>query len=368
MRGSGGFQRGSGGFQRGSGGIMRGSGGIMRGSGAPIVSPDGQMIFFTENPVEFITGTFFIIQGMAGLPPLPPGRTLVGQGYNLVVSPEAILPVGSASIQYLSNDVLVAGASEEDLALYFWDGHAWRELETVLNTYFNLASAPSQGEGVYALMASVKIPLYGPGWNNFAYPMQETRLVTEALASISGYYTTVYGYEAEDEVDPWEVHDVTAPDYVQDLAVLKYGHGYWINVSDAITLYLKSGVEAARRASGSDLPFPPATYYGAVQSSAAFTPTAGMTVTAWMDDHLCGQGAVTETETYGIVYVVDVLAADLGDAAGCGAPGREVSFQVGAQAMVPTAVWSNSQLWELALSPKEYPAPGERVYLPLIMR
>ncbi len=92
--------------------------------GAPVVSPDGQMIFFTNDPVDFAPGTFFAIQGMAGVPALPPGRTLVGQGYRLVASPGATLPPGSVSIQYLSNDVLTAGAREEDLTLYFYNGSA----------------------------------------------------------------------------------------------------------------------------------------------------------------------------------------------------------------------------------------------------
>ena len=74
-------------------------------------------IQYGENPVDFITGAFFTVQSMAGLPLLPPGRTVIGQGYNLVASPGATLPItSSVSIQYLSHDVEVAGAEEKLLA------------------------------------------------------------------------------------------------------------------------------------------------------------------------------------------------------------------------------------------------------------
>jgi hypothetical protein len=85
-----------------------------------------------------------------------------------------------------------------------------------------------------------------------------------------------------------------------------------------------------------------------------------MTVTAWVDGNLCGQGVLTDVAGYGVAYVVDAPAdAEL---AGCGAPGREVSFRVGTEAMVPTAAWDNSQVRELPLG------PPWRVYLPLVER
>ncbi|MEE8391306.1 MAG: proprotein convertase P-domain-containing protein, partial [Anaerolineae bacterium] len=347
FRGSGGAFRGSGGAFRGSGGAFRGSGGAFRGSGAPIISPDGQMIFFTENPIDFDVGTFFTIQGMAGLPSLPPGRTLVGQGYNLIASPGITLPTGSVSIQYLSNDVLVAGANEADLTLYFWDGSDWTALDTALDTYFNLASALSQDEGVYALMASVKIPLYGPGWNLFAYSVHTTWPVTESLLSIQGYYTTVYGYEPADTSDPWRIYDTSVPTYVNNLEVLEFGKGYWINVSQGITLHLASGVST--RAANNTFPLPPATFYGVVLAGSGFTPTLGMELSAWISGTLCGQ-AQTQKVGGQVVYAINVQA-DWANAPGCGALGREVRFEVDLQPMRPTAWWDNGQSNELDLLP-----------------
>jgi hypothetical protein len=321
------------------------------------------MIFFTENPIDFITGTFFTIQGMAGLPPLPLGRTLVGQGYNLVASPGVTLPFGSVSIQYLSNDVLVAGASEEDLTLYYWDGASWTALETVLDTYFNLASAPSQGEGVYALMASVKISLYGPGWNLFAYPVHATQPVSDALLSIQDYYTTVYGYEPTDTTDPWKVYDTGVPTYVNDLEVLEFGKGYWINVSQAITLHLASGLPTmvADDVDATTIPLPPATFYGVVWPGSGLVPAPGLQVTAWIDGHLCGQA---ETMAIGgqVVYAINVLAEDTDAFVGCGALGKSIAFQVDSQLMSPRAVWDSRRLWKLALRSRQH------VYLPLVLR
>ena len=110
------------------------------------------------------------------------------------------------------------------------------------------------------------------GWNLFAYPIDDTRPVSETLASIQGHYTTVYGYTPETAADPWQVYDQSAPAYVRDLATLSYGKGYWINVSEPITLLLRSN-NRQRAAAGVDaagpIPTPPATFYGAVRARAA---------------------------------------------------------------------------------------------------
>jgi hypothetical protein len=323
------------------------------------------MIFFTENPIVFDEGEFFAVQTMAALPPLPPGRTLVGPGYSLVASPNVTrVLTGSISIQYLGNDVLIAGADESNLTIYFWDGDEWTALDTVLDTYFNLASAPSQGEGVYTLMASVKIPLYGLGWNLVSYPIPGTRPITQALRSISGAYAIVYGYVVTDTTDPWRVHGVGAPSYVNRLHELRFGQGYWISVTEPITWYLGGTSEtlaASDVQSPQNVQSPPATYYGPVLAGQGFTPTAEMAMTAWVNGNLCGQGQTMENDGQ-VVYSIHVLADGPGGATGCGAPGKDVTFWVGVQTMAPAAVWDNRQLWELALR------PGWRVYLPLVLK
>jgi hypothetical protein len=155
-RGGGGVSRGGGGVSRGGGGVSRGGGGVSRGGGAPLVSPDGQMIFFTADPAVFNEGEFYTVQNMAGLPPLPTGKTAIGQGYNLLASPNITRVLsGSVSFQYLGSDALAEGVDEEELTIHHWGGSGWQALGTVRDSYHNLVSAPGVGEGVYALLAGV---------------------------------------------------------------------------------------------------------------------------------------------------------------------------------------------------------------------
>ena len=98
-----------------------------------------------------------------------------------------------------------------------------------------------------------------------------------------------------------------------------------------------------------------------VLAGRGFTPTAGMTVTAWVGGKLCAQSRAMDVDGQ-VVYSVHVLADGPGGAAGCGAPGRTVTFQVGSRVYAPTAAWDNRRLWELPLH------PAWRVYLPLILR
>jgi len=337
--------------------------GLLQTGEAPIVSPDGQMILYLSDVITFAEGQFYTIQAMAGLPAPPPGRTLVGQGYNLVATgflTDTAVLTGSVSIQYLGNDVLIADVDENDLVIYFWDGLEWVELDTVLNTTYNMASAPGQGTGIYALMASIRLPLTGPGWNLIAYPVRATQPVTQALLSISDYYTTVYGYEADDLDDPWKVYDVIAPEWVNDLATLAFGKGYWINVSQAISLYLSSGTMALEPGLlQATIPLPPATFYGALGASDTWTPTAGMLVTAWIDGTLCGQTNTREIDGY-VVYAVNVFADDYHT--GCGASDKLVSFQADGHAMMPAVPWDDRQVWQVFLH------PGWRIYLPLVLK
>jgi subtilisin-like proprotein convertase family protein len=155
-----------------------------RGGFAPLVSPDGQMIFFTENPISFEEGELYTVQSVAGLPPLPDGKVAIGQGYGLVVSPNVTRTIGgSISFQKLSMDVLVEGVDEETLTIHFWDGSGWRALDTMRSAYYNLASAPSQGSGTYALLAGVTTPHV-----TSVTPSAATNDVTTTLTINGGYF------------------------------------------------------------------------------------------------------------------------------------------------------------------------------------
>lgn len=113
----------------------------------------------------------------------------------------------------------------------------------------------------------------------------------------------------------------------------------------AVTLSFSA---ASALATGASLQSPPATYYGPVLAGPGFTPTAGMAMIARVNGNLCGQSETLEVSGQ-VVYTIDVLAEGPGGAAGCGALGRIVTFQVGPQVMACTAVWDDSRLWERPL-------------------
>jgi hypothetical protein len=366
--GGGGFARtpgGGGGFARTPGG----GGGFQRAGNAPLMSPDGAMIFFTKAETVFPTGTVFTIQAMAGVPELPPGRLLVGQAYNIIASPGVTMPVGSVSVQYLENDVTVTeGMAESDLRLYYYDGSAWHLLPTNLSPYYNLAAAPSQGPGIYALLVSIPIQLYGPGWNMFPFHVRQSQPVTVALGSIAGAYTTVYGWDAV--AKQWLVYDTSHAKIFNSLQTLEYDTAYWINVSTTVTLYLSTlpagspllpalptGQPSPRLP---DMPAPPALFYGVLQPAPGFTPQAGMLVQAYANGTLaCGQGVA---QAYQGQIVYSVIAWNIN---GCAVPGYAMTFKVNGQDMAQTSTWDNTFSHRLDLWPTW---PGQQVFLPFVLR
>jgi hypothetical protein len=338
---------------------LRGRWARLRGRWAPGVSADGQVILFGD--LGFDVGEFFTLQAATRIPDPLPWATLVGQAYRLSASPNAPdLTAGSLSFMYAGSEV--PAGEESFLRLYFWDGVEWRILPTELDPEHNNASCPVQGPGLYALMSSIEVPLYGPGWNNIAYPLLESRPVTQALLSIGGFYTTVYGYDAAGET--WHMYDVNAAPYANDLAVLEYGRGYWINVTKGITLYL-GGISSEGPLAHEllSLQSPPSTFYGPVLSGIDFTPSAGMPVAAYVSGILCAEGETLLHEGE-VVYAVHVLADGPGGAAGCGSPGDEIVFEVDGQAMTPRPAWDNNRVRRLPLEPDT----GYEIYLPLVMR
>jgi hypothetical protein len=336
------------------------------------------MFFFSANPLVFDEGEFYTIQDMSGLPALPPGRTVIGQGYNLVTTPGAPMMNGSISFEYMGNDVLAAGGDETTLTIYYWDGTTWTALPTVRDPYYNMASARSQGSGMYVLMSSVEIALEAAGWNLIAYPVKQTRSVPDALKSIEGYYTQVMGYDATNQYNPWRRYIVGLPawlaPYINNLHEMEFGKGYFVYATDEQTLYLPHDGAQSLASADEDLAaalasmpqHAPATYYGIVQASDTFMPAADMPVVAKVNDIVCGQGYTQEVDG-NIIYAVEVYSDEPGVAEGCGATGRTVTFQVGDEMLATTALWDSSQVNELNLSTE--PAESNNViYLPLITR
>jgi hypothetical protein len=74
----------------------------------------------------------------------------------------------------------------------------------------------------------------------------------------------------------------------------------------------------------------------------------------------CGQG---KTQRIGmqIVYSINVFADGPGGAAGCGAVGRLVQFQIGGRTVLSNVPWDNERLHVLDFG-------QQRIYLPLLRR
>jgi hypothetical protein len=314
---------------------------------APVTSADGRATL-VGSELEFDPGAFFALQTASRFPATPSWTTPAGQAYRLFVSDDAPSLVGSfIQIYYLRREV--TAGEESFLTVYFCplscaSATDWAPLTTTvsLTGLAPYAVAPAQGEGIYALMTTIPIDLPTAGWNLFSYPVNAERAAAEALMSISGVYTTVYGYEAADFYDPWKVYDVTAPWWVNDLPALCFGKGYWINLVHPVTLRLK-GVAGAGPQAAQAFPSPPATIYGEVILPGA---TPGLPVTAFINDKVCGLG-VTRLAEGRLVYSVDVFADDGGSYAGCGAPQRSILIKIGNATL--QAPWRNDRLIPLSL-------------------
>ena len=342
----------------GNPGHVRGRLGHVRGRLAPAVSSDGQAILW-GNQHNLDEGQFFTLQAATSVPNVPPWTALVGHAYRLSASWMVTgMPNMALSFSYLGSEV--TSQQEPWIHMYYWDGSMWRQLSTTLDTYHNVASAGVQGPGLYALMASAEIPLQRAGWNLVSYPMQTALPVTQALLSINGTYSTVYGYLPEAPAHPWKVYDTAAPGWVNDLQTLEFGRGYWINVTRPITLYLGGD---ASRTPASSVPNPPATYYGAIFPASSFTPTVGMSVDAFVNGHPCGASQSMQVDGQ-VVYSIKVMADSSDGWPGCGAPGRPVTFVVSGTPMAQTAVWDNSRVYPSTLAANQL----HLVYVPAVRR
>lgn len=72
-------------------------------------------------------------------------------------------------------------------------------------------------------LVTTDIPMQ-KGWNYVGYPSLTSRLLADALSSISGEYDAVYHYDTNDILDPWENNNDG------DLTEMKPGKGYWIYI------------------------------------------------------------------------------------------------------------------------------------------
>ncbi|MEE8524413.1 MAG: hypothetical protein V3T72_10820, partial [Thermoanaerobaculia bacterium] len=74
------------------------------------------------------------------------------------------------------------------------------------------------------------------GWNLIGFPAGQPRHVRNALQSIAGKYLRIFGYDVTDVDDPWEIYDVAVPAWANDLELMHPGRGYWILVTEDVSL------------------------------------------------------------------------------------------------------------------------------------
>ena len=330
--------------------------------GAPTLSGDGQVQIFNLSDV-FGEPPTTTLRALLEPPFLPQWLTLVGRAYH--VSSTEPLSDNAVLFRYLGRDV--PPGHENGLRIYYLPdgGDEWQRLPTELDAYQNHASAAMlPDDGTYALIATVPIPQLVPGWNNFSFPIQESRSVNDALASIDGYYTSVYEYDEDGR--EWLLHDATvdAPfvTIVNTLEELNFGRAYWLYATEAVTPYL--GVEGsgpisnAPRQAGDQLL--PATFYGWINPTSDFVPAAGMPVKAEIDGTVCGETTVVEVDGR-LAYAVQVSAVAMVEE--CGATGRIVEFRVGDGLLNGGRSWDNSQAWLHSLGDT-----GKQLFLPIVVR
>jgi hypothetical protein len=331
----------------------------MRSGYAPATSTDGHVILYSEQ-LEFPEGEFYTFQAATLLPNPPPWATVIGQAYWLTQSGGAPSLSGtSLDMGYMERDV--PAGEESWIKIYRWDEGAgeWVPLATTVDTTENTAFAVIPGAGLYALMSTIEIPLYGPGWDQFAYPVQAVRPIADALVSIEGVYNTVYWYDGADPADNWKVYSPDVPSWVNDLTDLQFGEGYWIHLTKSIILKLQ-GAGFLDQTQTPAQQMPPATYYGPVLASENFTPEPGMEVFAWTGGVKCGQG-ITQLVDKQVVYSINV-SADGSLTPGCGKEGSVVHFQVGDYKMVTAVSWNTDRVWYVPLSTQAW------VYIPMLYR
>lgn len=323
-----------------------------KGRNAPALSPDGQVVLFSDN-LTFNDGAYFAIQSLTNLPLAAPAWTVpVGFGYRLLASANAPSLTGtSLNMSYLESDVVPG--TEGGIGMYYLPdgGTAWQRLTTRLDPRVNEVSAAALGPGTYVLMSSAGLRA---GWNLLSYPWPTpTIAITEGMKLVggTGKFTTVYGYDPSDAADPWEVYDIGVPAFVNDLSLLRYGRGYWVRASTGAAAIVADDAALAQAVS----PERPATLYGTVAGG-----TAGRPVEARIGSTVC---ATTTTRSAGgsVVFVFDVPAA--GERAGCGVSGAVVTVRVNG-ALFGATTWEAERPKEVRLGD----TANRSIYLPLIRR
>ncbi len=340
-----------------------------RSPGAPISSADGGVTIFNRSSA--LTGDPGVesLEALPGAPNLPAWLTPVGQAHRFVASEAA-----PRAIEFGYYQREVPAGYEHTLTIYHSpdEGTTWTRLPTKLTMDDNQATAPADESGLYVLTAAVEIPFYTAGWNLFAYPVPQSLSIEEALASIDCCYTSVYGFDLSNPDDPWKVYDrriASEQAWANDLTRLDFGQGYWINITEPVTLTLKVGpalpftpTQVVALASPVSRRVPPAVYFGEIDAQPG---AADAQVTALVGGvEGCGAAAVAYDETGTGRYLIKVDGADAGPLSVCGRPDRPVTLRLGEEVIAENLAWDNARQTAPAAQPVVVvakPAGGIRV-------
>lgn len=138
--------------------------------GVAVTSSDGNANYEITGTVRLAEGEFIALQLMAGRPPRPADKRIVGRAYNLIAAPESLADRGAVILRLPSLRLQESRQSRLDLrpTVHYWTGSEWQPLPSRIVTNLNgrrAVAAPSQGVGIYALMveeSQLLSPIYLP--------------------------------------------------------------------------------------------------------------------------------------------------------------------------------------------------------------
>ncbi len=181
---------------------------------------------------------------------VPSWLRIVGPAYRLTNHADVEPAAGrTIAFQYLQREAPDGG--EPTLAIYYSgdDGETWIKLPTLLDQNDNFAAArmpenEQQGQGLYALMATLEMPALQPGWNLIAYPLSSSQPITNALASVIDDIELVFAQDSGIG-GGWRVYDrrILGEDQrlqnlVNDLDFMEFGKTYWVYTKRTATPFL----------------------------------------------------------------------------------------------------------------------------------
>ncbi len=188
-------------------------------------------------------------------PPLPPGvkdlrsgRSLVPAALNVKAGSTTAIPLQTGwnlvSLPRQAGDPSPAsvfgGAASRVFAYDACDAADPWKVWDPSNPSGNDLTAVTPQKGLWAeVPAALALPVAGsepvtttihlcPGWNLIGAPFSQSRSVAGALAPIAGKFTRVFGFDAADPSDPWDVYDVSVPSWADTLQTFEPGKGYWL--------------------------------------------------------------------------------------------------------------------------------------------